>query len=309
MKKQLSRKLSEVYKYTVPDNCEHIFLIRNDRKLLEDYEARHKPVLIDIWGSCISRESVNRNSLGIYVDKYIFKQPFLLADEPEIPFDNDLSADKFCGSKWRRRTVKEAFLHEGKRILSDSNAEWLIVDMYDLICNMRKYGDSLFEVDDFILRTAFYKSISDKCESTYLFNERSRGYLERALENFCKFVTERYGKNIILIKADLKDRYISLDNTLEMLSDSDNTFKTKKAFINGFEEEFARLTDCRVIDISKRFYADDRFALGGAHIVHYEDEFYSQCCKHITAFLAGADSRYTDKVDEEYIALRDMKIK
>jgi poly-gamma-glutamate synthesis protein (capsule biosynthesis protein) len=94
-----------------------------------------------------------------------------------------------------------------------------------------------------------------------------------------------------------------------MLSDSDNTFKTKKAFINGFEEEFARLTDCRVIDISKRFYADDRFALGGAHIVHYEDEFYSQCCKHITAFLAGADSRYTDKVDEEYIALRDMKIK
>lgn len=309
MKKQLSRKLFGVYKYTVPDNCEHIFLIRNDRKLLEDYEARHKPVLVDIWGSCISRESVNRNSSGIYVDKYIFKQPFLLADEPEIPFDNDLSADKFCGSKWRRRTVKEAFLHEGKRILSDSNAEWLIVDMYDLICNMRKCGDSLFEVDDFILRTAFYKSISDKCESTYLFNERSREYLERALENFCKFVTERYGKNIILIKADLKDRYISLDNRLEMLSDSDNTFKTKKAFINGFEEEFARLTDCCVIDISKRFYADDRFALGGAHIVHYEDEFYSQCCKHITAFLAGVDSRYTDKVDEEYIALRDMKIR
>lgn len=119
-------------------------------------------------------------------------------------------------------------MHEGKRILSDSNAEWLIVDMYDLICNMRKCGDSLFEVDDFILRTAFYKLISDKCESTYLFNERSREYLERALENFCKFVTERYGKNIILIKADLKDRYISLDNRLEMLSDSDNTFKTKK---------------------------------------------------------------------------------
>ena len=127
--------------------------------MLEDYEAQHKPVLVDIWGSCISRESVNRNSSGIYVDKYIFKQPFLLADEPEISFDNDLSADKFCGSKWRRRTVKEAFLHEGKRILSDSNAEWLIIDMYDLICNMRKYGDSLFEVDDFILRTAFYKSI------------------------------------------------------------------------------------------------------------------------------------------------------
>lgn len=87
-------------------------------------------------------------------------------------------------------------MHEGKRILSCSNAEWLIVDMYDLICNMRKYCDSLFEVDDFILRTAFYKSISDKCESTYLFNERSREYLKRALENFCEFVTERYEKTL-----------------------------------------------------------------------------------------------------------------
>ena len=174
---------------------------------------------------------------------------------------------------------------------------------------MRKYENSLFEVDDFILRTAFYKSVSDKCESTYLFNERNREYLDKALENFCDFVLNRYGKNIILIKADLKNRYISLDNTIEYLPDSDNTFEMKKAFISEYEDKFARLTDCCVIDISKRFYADDRFALGGAHIVHYEDEFYRQCCKHITAFLSGTDIRYTDKVDEEYISLRDMKIK
>lgn len=309
VKKQLSRKLTAVYKYTTTENCERIFLIRNNPEALSNYEISHKPVLVDIWGSCISRESVNRNLSGIYVDKYIFKEPFLLADEPAIPFDANLKADKFCGSTWRRRTVKEAFLHEGKRILSDSKADWLIVDMYDLICNMRKYENSLFEVDDFILRTAFYKSISDKCESTYLFNERSCEYLDKALENFCDFVLNRYGKNIILIKADLKNRYISLDNTIEYLPDSDNTFEMKKAFISENEDKFARRTNCCVIDISKRFYADDRFALGGAHIVHYEDEFYRQCCKHITAFLSGTDIRYTDKVDEEYISIRDMKIK
>lgn len=308
-KKQLAKKLTAVYKFTNAENCEHIFLIKDDINTLEEYEKNCKPTLVDIWGSCISRETVNRNISGIYVDKYIFKQPFLLSGEPDIPFDINIGADKFCGSSWRRRTVKEAFLHEGRRILSGSTADWLIIDMYDLICNMKKYGGSLFEVDDFILRTDFYKSIADKCESTYLFREKSREYLDKMLENFCDFVLNRYGKNIILIKADLKNRYISLENKLEILPDNDNTFEEKKAFIAEYEDKFARQTGCYVIDISKQYYADDRFPLGGAHIVHYEDEFYSQCCKRISEILDGSDKRYTDEVDESYIKLRDIRVK
>ncbi len=308
IKKQLAKKLAEVYKYTNTDNCERIFLIKDDINALSEYEETCKPTVVDIWGSCISRETVNRNISGIFVDKYIFKQPFLLSEEPDIPFDINIGADKFCGSSWRKRTVKEAFLHEGRQILSDSTADWLILDMYDLICNMKKYGGSLFEVDDFILRTDFYKSIADKCESTYLFKEKSREYLDKSLESFCGFVTNRYGKNIILIKADLKNKYITLDNKISELSDSDDTFEEKKAFIAEYEDKFARLTDCFVIDISKRYYADDRFPLGGAHIVHYEDEFYSRCCNHISEILNGSDKKYRDDVDEEYIKLRDIRI-
>lgn len=308
VKKQLAKKLTEVYKYANADNCEYIFLIKDDISALKEYEKSCKPTVVDIWGSCISRETVNRNINEIYVDKYIFKQPFLLAEEPDIPFDINIGADKFCGSSWRRRTVKEAFLHEGRRILSGSTAEWLIIDMYDIICNMKKYGGSLFEVDDFILRTDFYKSTADKCESTYLFREKSLEYLDKSLESFCNFVLSRYGKNIILIKADLKNRYISLENTLEILPDSDNTFEEKKAFISEYEDKFARQTGCYVIDISKHFYADDSFPLGGAHIVHYEDEFYRQCCKHITSILNGNKSCKLDEVDKNYIDLRDLKI-
>ena len=309
VKKQLAKKLTSVYKFTNTENCEYIFLIKDDKNALEEYKKSCKPAVIDIWGSCISRETVNRNISEIYVDKYIFKQPFLLSGEPDVPFDINIGADKFCGSSWRRRTIKEAFLHEGRRILSGSAADWLILDMYDIICNMKNYGGLLFEVDDFILRTDFYKSIADKCESTYLFCEKSREYLDKMLDRFCNFVLSRYGKNIILIKADLKNRYISLENKLEILPDNDNTFEEKKAFIAEYEEKFARLTCCYVIDVSKHFFADDRFPLGGAHIVHYEDEFYSQCCKRITEILDGSDKRYTDKVDESYIKLRDIRVK
>ena len=308
VKKQLAKKLTEVYKYANADNCERIFLIKDDINALCKYEKTCKPTVVDIWGSCISRETVNRNISGIFVDKYIFKQPFLLSEEPDIPFDINIGADKFCGSSWRKRTVKEAFLHEGRQILSDSTADWLIIDMYDLICNMKKYCGSLFEVDDFILRTDFYRTIADKCESTYLFKEKSREYLDKSLESFSVFVNERYGKNIILIKADIKSSYITLDNKISELSDSDNTFEKKKAFIAEYEDKFAQQTDCYVIDISKRYYADDRFPLGGAHIVHYEDEFYNQCCKHISEILSGSKKRYRNDVDEEYIALRDLRI-
>ncbi len=308
VKKQLAKKLTEVYKYANTDNCEQIFLIKDDINALREYEKACKPTVVDIWGSCISRETVNRNISGIFVDKYIFKQPFLLSEEPDIPFDTSIGADKFCGSSWRKRTIKEAFLHEGRRILSDSTADWLIFDMYDLICNMKKYSGSLFEVDDFILRTDFYRTIADKCESTYLFKEKSREYLDKSLESFCRFVVKRYGKNIILIKADLKNKFITLDNTISDLPDSDDTFEEKKAFIAEYEDKFARLTGCFVIDISKRYYADDRFPLGGAHIVHYEDEFYSRCCKRISEILGGSNERYREDVDEEYIKLRDIRI-
>ena len=40
-----------------------------------------------------------------------------------------------------------------------------------------------------------------------------------------------------------------------------------------------------VIDIAKDYYASDAFPLGGAHIVHYEDAFYEECCKEISEIL------------------------
>ena len=308
-KKLLVSKLTSVYRYVYEDNCEQIFLIRNDEAALRKYENVYKPTIVDIWGSCISRETVNRNKKGIFVDKYIFKQPALLTDEPDMPFDDKTGADVFCGSSWRRRTIKEAFRHEGKSILSKSSSEWLIVDLYDLICGMMSYNGSLFEVDDFVLRTDFYKSISDKCVPSYIFNERSTDYCDKAMQSFCKFVTERYNDKIILIKADLKDRYISLDKKLCNLSDSDKSLACKKEFIARYEQQFSEISGCYVVDISKHYYADDSFALGGAHIVHYEDEFYSECCKHISDIIRNGGERYRDTVDNEYIALRDMKIK
>ncbi len=68
------------------------------------------------------------------------------------------------------------------------------------------------------------------------------------------------------------------------------------------------MTGCYVIDISKHFYSSDRFPLGGAHIVHYEDEFYRQTAEYISEILKGTDKKIFSTVDDTYLLLRTLKL-
>ena len=63
-----------------------------------------------------------------------------------------------------------------------------------------------------------------------------------------------------------------------------------------------------VIDISGYFYASDSFPLGGADIVHYEDEFYRQTGDYINEILAGSSRRVFSTVDDNYLLLRNLRL-
>ena len=228
----MAKLLSEETGYGVTkENAEMVFLLKNNPKKLARYYSIIGQVKIDIWGSCISRETANRAGEKLQVNKYIFKQPAVLLDEPDIDYEIP-GAEKFNNNAWRRRTVFETFTHKGREILQNSGSDWLMVVFYDLICNMVLFKEGLFEVDDFIKRTAFYKRISFEVKPTYLFEERTMEQCLSGMDSFAKFVSDRYGKNIVLVKIDLKDKYITLDKTLAELSDNDNTFSKKVEFLS-----------------------------------------------------------------------------
>ena len=71
---------------------------------------------------------------------------------------------------------------------------------------------------------------------------------------------------------------------------------------------FEDLTKCYVIDISKHYFASDRFPLGGAHIVHYEDEFYNQSCSILMQIFSGSGRKYYDEADDRYLFMRDQRL-
>ncbi len=228
----------------------------------------------------------------------------------DSPLDYKLPTDLryFSGSGWRRRTIADCLARSGIKNLTDSGSDWLIVDFYDLICEAVLFRGQLLEVDDFVKRTEFYKSIRHECKSTYLFDLLGREDCADRMKQFAKFVRSRYGNNVILVKVDLKDSYITLQDRLAKLSDKDGRLADKREFVLFCEKLFAELTDCYVIDIAGFFYSSDKFPLGGAHIVHYEDDFYSEACRIITEILGGSQRKYYGDIDEKKLLLRDLRL-
>ena len=305
--KLMAKQLSQITgRKTDKDNAEIVFLLKDAPEDLEKYFLGLKRIAVDIWGSCVSRESVNCNKKDIIVWQYIFKQMHLLAFENPLEYPVPKDDKYFNSSSWRRRTIADSFGRSGINTLSSSKSEWIIVDFYDLICEAVIFKGQLLEVDNFVKRTDFYKSISSECKSTYLFDYYSEEFCRDNMKRFAEFIKKRYGNNVILIKIDLKDSYISLDDRLEKLNDNDGRLSDRRKFVDFCEKLFAELTDCYVIDIARCFYASDRFPLGGAHIVHYEDKFYSETCRIITEILGGSQQKYYGSVDDNELMLRNL---
>lgn len=306
--KSIARQLSKEYGITVnEDSAELMFLLRGKPQLKRYVNSLYQ-FTADIWGSDISREAMNL-CRGGHIGKYICMQAPILYREKEVEVTFPETEEAFCGNKWRRRITKDAFTRNGMNQLNDSEAPWLIVDFYDLICTMADYHGALFQIDDFMRRTDFYKSIKGECASDcYLFEKRDMKYCFEQITHFSNDVSELYGDNIILIKADPKNVCINTDYRLEKMGNND-MFEFKQRFISLCEERFASVTKCYVIDISKNFYSSDMYPLGGRHIAHYEDEFYRQTAEYIRSIFLGSEQKLFKEVDENYILMRDLKLK
>ncbi|MDE7229540.1 MAG: CapA family protein, partial [Oscillospiraceae bacterium] len=278
--KAIARQLSREYGVAVNEESAELMFLLRGKPQLKRYISEMYQFVVDIWGSSVSREAVNR-CRGSFINKYVTMQPSLLSHEKPIEYEFSEGAEEFCGSRWRRNILRDAFRKNGVEQLETSEAPWLIVDFYDLICTMMEYHGSLFEVDDFIRRTEFYKKVkADGGAECYLFEKRDMKYCFEQITNFSNSVQDLYGENIILIKADPKKVCINSDYRLEDMNNED-MFEFKRKFISLCEERFTAVTKCSVIDISKSFYSSDSYPLGGRGIVNYEDEFYRQAGEYI----------------------------
>ncbi len=287
------------------DSAELVFLIK-DKPQIRKYTSALRNICVDVWGGTIARGALNR-AHGIHMGKYVFRQPVILAFDEPVPCDLPEDTDKFCTDSRRRRIIGDVFSRAGVGTVTRSGSKWLLVDFYDLICKVAEYDGALFRADDYITKTEFYKEINPENNTFYLFEKRDMKYSVEMLTRFAKAMTEKYGKNIILLKTEPKKQFLTSRGS-SVAMQNDPLFDIKKKFIGLCEERFSTLTQCYVIDIARRYYAAEESVIGSADNIRYEDEFYRLAGSYIADIINGSGKRIYDRINEEYIILRDMKL-
>lgn len=236
---------------------------------------------VDVWGSCVSREPLNR-SVNVCVNKYIFKNsPVWAFDKPINTDDGFFGHAELFGGEWRRRLTEEVFLRKAPEIIKSSIGKWIIVDFYDLCSQMARYRGGCFAVDNFVKRSPYFAQIHGEVELFSLDAEKDRSLIMSAAERMAILLSEVYGDRIILNRVHLNTEYRDLDGNIKPLADTAKRRENAQSAIALCEEYFAKLTDCYVLDITKHCISDDSFILGGAHIAHYEEIYYLAAAAYI----------------------------
>ena len=240
--------------------------------------AFYEPVQVDLWGSCITREILNEDTGRFKIGKYAYRNSFLFAFDEPIPYDDTKfeNLSLFENSNWRVGYIKSAFHKDLPGQLEATGSKWLLLDFYDLICDVVKYRGGYLTADSEVRGLGFYKEIKDDCELTTVEDVLSDEEIKARFDTFIEFLKRRYGKQIIFIKADVKLKFLDYQRRKKAIRGyKQATLKKKKAFLQKWQDYFEEQMDCHVIDYAKDYDADD-LCVSGAFMVHYEKEFYEK---------------------------------
>lgn len=249
----------------------------------------HKPILVDLWGSCITREILNEDDGKFRIGKYAYRNCFLFAFDSPIPYEEknfeDLSL--FENSSWRVGYIKSAFHKDLPEQLRRTESKWLLVDFYDLVCDIVEYHGGILTADSEVRGLKFFKQIKNECTVTSIDSVLDDAQIRERFDKFIRFIEERYGKHVVFIRADVKTKFLNYKRVLKPIRGyKKETLLKKKKFLDKWQDYFVEHMDCHVIDNAKKYHADD-LCVSGAFMVHYEKEFYEKGYEQIQKIICG----------------------
>lgn len=247
------------------------FFAKMFNKNVKDYKFSHiNPIIVDIWGSCISRLPFNFDDGNFAVDKYFFQiLPFNLSKQ--ISYNEDIFIKNHT---WQDKILKQVL--DGKIIESIENhkSKWLIMDIHCLTSKKIYTYDNKIFVD-------FNQNVSKLLGATKISNLKdvlTDREIETALKNFCSLIGRYYDK-IILIKNKWQIFYKTDDNKIKEFKDSNVNFQNN-IFIEKCLQIVKDNLDCYILNDVDDFYSDEKSILRNSP-VHYEDGFYKKILKRI----------------------------
>ena len=268
-------------------------------------------IKINVLGSCVSRVSLldgvqsahrvsdDRLDLGYFLDKQNIVCAMLPA--PFSPEEVDTITVDELADKSRLHSLKQCLNKSTVPMLLESDAEYLVMDFYDMGINFCTYENTMFatQANEFC-QTALYRKYADKIGIGNLYDIATclwYGYIDLFME---KILTKYDSDHIIFNRFRCNTYYLNKDGKVSIIPDrgllcQPNIKYNDRAF--ALEEYFIKKYNPWVIDLSKYFMGDqnDWDNLNGAH---FEREFYRETFDQIKRIIFGeTDKRVYDEPD------------
>ncbi len=246
----------------------------------EDHGAALKPLVADLWGSCVTRlnfqyDLVERKTEMVLKGNLFQALPIFL-DGPKVIYNPLL----FLPTTTSDNLVVQLEL-DGKiqKTLDQTGSDWLVMDFYTLNAkSIYRYQGKIF------CDNGNYFAKRSGAENVTLHEEFTDEQILRELDALAEYVKKRYGHRVILIKHKRMTHYIDFQGKIQRFSDEPYRDSIERnPYGHRYNDYFANKSGCYYIDIVDQFLSDEMNLLY-LNTVHYENAFYDEVrllLKHI----------------------------
>ncbi|MFB5763841.1 DUF6270 domain-containing protein [Paenibacillus medicaginis] len=262
-------------------------------------------ILVDVHGSCVSRNIFNFNkNTDISVNQYFSRNNIVSSMMPPASISTNREELIRYNSEYSHRCLRYAIEKKTVPLLKSSIADFLVIDFFDLCQPVAVYKNTTFSTYDYVFyNTAAYKSEPEKYK-TVNFLELPIWSWYGYIDLYWQQMIEKFGENVILVRLQCCNKYISKDGTvrktLPNLLNFGNPIYNKQLY--DLEEYVINKYDPYIIDISKYFVADENYN-PDVTPVHFEENY------GVTSWILMEDiilnkpkQKYYDNITPEVVA-------
>lgn len=292
-----------------------------ERDKTVESEKRHisQETLVDIHGSCVSYYPIHKKNPkyetwkldGIKSNLY-----YVYCSIPSsmtVPIAINPDGYNFNMDRFFERNLKADLKKVAIPSLLDSEAEWLMIDLYDWTRAHEMYNDGCYAHTSHLSVVApdFYNAAKNELKPGWFrWIDIPFFIWKQKIIDYMDIMTKRYGNRIILNRINMNRYSInSLNDVSELDHSADGYYGGYKdnEILREIEDFLIENWDIKSIDIAKYYITDERTD-GDLLAVHYERDYYRLAGKYIKCIIDGKDGDY-DVLDVEGAAYKWRRYK
>lgn len=256
-------------------------------RMQADPHVELKPMMLDIWGSCVSRLNFQYDNTAhdckmVYRSNMFQGLPLFL-NGPTVTYDKKMFAPPIS---FDNKMVQMQLDSGICNYLDASGTDWIVLDFYTLTAlTVHDYQGKLY-CDN---QGVFTKKLKSK--KVTLHKQFTNEEIFAELDKLTEYLHGRYGEHIILIKHKRMEHYLDFQGKIHLFPDKELKDSLERNPYNDiYTEYFANTCGCYYIDIVDQFLADEMNMLY-LKSVHYEDEFYEEVQKLMRYIVSEQPSK------------------